>query len=448
MEDRRTVISGIAAALAAGAAPQALAQARGLSVGVIGAGWFGKLNLNALMQIAPVSHIAFCDVDRRMREEALALALARRDSVLPQTEPAALFADYREMLAARAYDIVIVATPDHWHALAAIAAMERGAHVYIEKPVSVDVREAQALVATARRTGVTVQVNTQRRTAPFAIEARERVLRAGLLGAIGHVEVFGYFHQRPVRFAAPSSPPAQLDWDFYCGPAPLLPYRPDIHPIQWRAFEAFGNGYMGDIGVHFVDLSRWMLGLGWPRRIASAGGAYVARESASDLPDVQTATFAYDHLLMTWTNRQWGRAPDPRRQWGTAIHGERGTLFVSGEGYEYAPREGDGFSGALDMEAGRYAGDAAMPEWERPLQVMTRWHMRDFLAAIAARRAPAASIEEGAISTSCCVLANIALRLGRTLEWDAENQRVIGDDAANALLARPYRAPWRRPAIA
>ncbi|MCR6643751.1 MAG: Gfo/Idh/MocA family oxidoreductase [Terricaulis sp.] len=270
----------------------------------------------------------------------------------------------------------------------------------------------------------------------------------GCSGRLGTLRCSDIFISALCVFAAPSSPPAQLDWDFYCGPAPLLPYRPDIHPIQWRAFEAFGNGYMGDIGVHFVDLSRWMLGLGWPRRIASAGGAYVARESASDLPDVQTATFAYDHLLMTWTNRQWGRAPDPRRQWGTAIHGERGTLFVSGEGYEYAPREGDGFSGALDMEAGRYAGDAAMPEWERPLQVMTRWHMRDFLAAIAARRAPAASIEDGAISTSCCVLANIALRLGRTLEWDAENQRVIGDDAANALLARPYRAPWRRPAIA
>ena len=442
MTDRRDVLKVIlGAALAAGAS--AHAQTRGLRVGVIGAGWFGKLNLNALMQVAPVEQVALADVDAHMLQEAGRLTAARPEARLAAAP--ALYRDYREMLAARQFDIVIVATPDHWHTLHAIAAMERGTHLYLEKPVSVDVGEAFALVRAAERTGAIVQVGTQRRTAPFAIEARERVVRAGLLGRVGLVELFGYFHQRPALFPLPSAPPPHLDWDFYCGPAPLIAHNGGIHPRQWRAFDAFGNGYMGDIGVHFIDLCRWLLGLGWPRTIASAGGVFVQRQSAATVPDTQVATFAYDDFIMTWTNRQWGHAPAPA--WGAAIHGENGTLHLHSTGYAYEPRDraARGFGAALDEERGRFAGDEVGPDGDRHLLALTRHNMRDFLAAIAEERAPASNIREGAISTATCALVNISMTLGRTLHWDGQARRVRDDAAANAMLERPYRAPWQRP---
>jgi predicted dehydrogenase len=270
-------------------------------------------------------------------------------------------------------------------------------------------------------------------------------VRAGLLGRVGLVDVFGYYHQRPARFAPPTPPPAHLDWDFYCGPAPLIAYNTDIHTRHWRAFEVFGNGYMGDIGVHFVDLCRWLLGLEWPRAIASSGGALVNRDSAATVPDTQVASFAYDDLVMTWTNRHWGRAPDPA--WGASIQGENGTLLIHSVGYTFTPRDpaATGFSATLDQEHGRFAGDDVSPERDRHLMALTRHNMRDFLAAIAEERAPTSSIREGASSTATCALANVAMTLGRTLHWDADARRVVGDDAANAMLARPYREPWRRP---
>jgi predicted dehydrogenase len=301
------------------------------------------------------------------------------------------------------------------------------------------------MVAAARRANRVVQVGTQRRTAPFLIEARERVLRAGLPGKIAHVEVFGYFHQRVARFSPAAAPPPTLDWDLYCGPAPLAPFYPELHPRNWRSFEPFGNGYMGDIGVHFIDACRFLLGLGWPKRVCSAGGALMAPESAATVPDTQIASFEFDNLLMTWTNRHWGRAPDPANQWGAALHGELGTLRIYPTSYEYLPREGERIAGALAPEFAQFPNDQSMPGWEQALQAITRHNMRDFLAAIASGARPASDIEEGHISTGTCILANMSLKLGRALAWDADRQRVIGDEEANALLARPFRAPWVHP---
>src|SRR5512143_1199312 len=167
---------------------EVFADAR-LRVGVVGCGWYGKCNLFRLLQVAPAEVVSLCDVDSAMLADAAARVAARQASrKTPLT-----YADYRKMLAGRDLDLVIVATPDHWHALAAIAAMEAGADVYVEKPISVDVVEGQAMVAAARRHGRVVQVNTQRRSTPHLIEARDEILRAGKLGRVGHVETYGYF---------------------------------------------------------------------------------------------------------------------------------------------------------------------------------------------------------------------------------------------------------------
>lgn len=447
MANRREFVAGIAsAATAAGLSGAMASPAKPYRVGVVGAGWFGKLNLFSLMQTAPAESVALADVDSEMLTDAAAQTMALSDAVVKPARPPAVYADYREMLSKHEFDIVIVATPDHWHTLPAIAALANGAHVYLEKPIGVDLAEGQALVAAKRKAKRVVQVGTQRRTSSFLIDARERVVRAGLLGEIGFVEVFGYFHQRPKTFPAETAPPANLDWDFYCGPAPKVAYNPGIHPRTWRAYSEFCNGYMGDIGVHFIDACRWLLELGAPKKVSSTAGVYVDSESASTVPDTQIASFEFDTLLMTWTNRQWGRAPDPAKQWGAMIHGDKGTLALSPTGYEFLPRgDGEKLSASLDLELKEFPSDAGRSDVDKPLYAITRSHMRDFIAAIETGREPAAPIEDAHISTACCILANMSAKLGRPLTWDAKKERVIGDDEANRLLARPYRAPWKHP---
>ena len=441
---RRGVLQGAAAVAALSSSAFAAETPRPYRVGVIGVGWFGKLDLFSMMQIAPIEVVALADVDRNMVAEAADKVMQRTDSVRRPTHRPATYHDYRDMLARHHFDIVIVATPDHWHALPTIAAINAGAHVYMEKPVTVDMREGEAVIAAARAKNRVVQVATQRRTSPFVQDAKTRVIDPGLLGKVGHVEVFCYYHQRPAHFSPPSQPPENLDWDFYCGPAPLIPFRREMHIRDWRAFFEFGNGYMGDVGVHMIDTARYLLALDWPKRVSSDGGIFIDKLSASNVPDVQSATLEFDDLVMTWTNRQWGSMPDDDEQWGVALYGEKGQLRIYNKGYQFIPLQGERIASRLPDETDRYPLDATWwLNWEQPLAALTRHHMRDFLDAVDAGRRPTADIEEGHKSTACCILANTAMKLGRTLNWDG--QHVVGDAEADAALARAYRAPWTHP---
>ncbi len=449
MANRRDVLGGTAALLASAAwSGGAFAAPKPYRVGIIGSGWMGRCNIEALMQVAPVEVVALADVDKLMLADLSKRIMAFPDSVTRQRRPPQPYGDYRTMLARHKFDIVIVATPDHWHTLPALAAMKAGAHVYLEKPITVDVVEGKALVAAARRFDRVVQVGTQRRASPPHIEARDRVVREGKLGKVGFVEIYGYYHQRVPQFPPAATPPATLDWDFYCGPAPLMAYHPDIHPINWRSFREFGNGYIADLGVHFVDTVRWMLGLGWPRRVSSVGGVLVDKDSIATVPDTQTAQFEYDNLLMSWSNREWGVIPDgPAGGWGAKLYGDKGTLTLGSVNYEFVPVDGGPtLSGDLSAEMAKFPNDAKLLPMDRQLVPLTRPNMRDFIAAIEARRRPVADVEEGYISTSSVILANMAMDLGRPIRWDAKAEQVIGDDEARKRLARPYRKPWIHPA--
>jgi len=440
--NRRDVMGGLAAVGTATAlAGTANATERPYRVGVVGSGWFGKLDLFSLMQVAPVEPVALCDVDRAMLEDAAKQTMARTDSGVPPSKPPALYEDYRAMLAAHAFDIVIVGTPDHWHTLPAIAALNAGANLYLEKPIAVDVVEGRAILNAARAAKRTVQVGTQRRAVNFLIEARDKVVRAGLLGKVAQVDIYGFYHQRPAHFPPPS--PAPAFWDTYCGPAPVVPYNSAIHPRQWRSFMEFGNGYMGDIGVHFIDCCRFLLDLRWPKTIASSGGIYVDKDSAATVPDTQIASFQYDDLLMTWTNRQWGQGTDPATPWGARVYGDKGTLRITPTSYDFTPARETAptMSAQLGPELAEFPND---PKGDRMLYAITRENMRDFVRALKTGTRPAADIEEGYISTSICVLANLSMKLGRPIRWDGE--RVVGDEEAQKMLARPYRAPWVHPA--
>ena len=429
------------AAAAAGLAPLTYADDKPRRVGLIGCGWYGKIDILRLIQVAPVEVVSLCDVDSKMLSEAGDIIASRQAS---KKRPR-LYKDYRDMLREKDLDIVEVATPDHWHALPTIAAIESGADVYCQKPISVDVVEGQAMLAAARKHNRVVQIGTQRRSTPHLVEAREQIVREGKLGKIGLIETYSYYGQG-ARNVPDAAPPPNLDYEFWTGPAPMRPYCAMTHPRSWRAFMEYGNGTIGDMGVHMVDMVRWMLNLGWPKRVSSTGGILVNKSGKANIADTQTATFEFDDLQIVWQHRHWGAPPDPKYVWGATFYGDRGTLKASVFSYDFVPLKGQPIHKDVTYELDKFPEDDTEPQIEKHVAPAIRYHMKDFLAAIDKRSRPVADIEQGHISSSCCILGNMAMKLGRTLEWDAKAGRIKADEEANRLLARPYRAPWVHPA--
>ncbi len=411
-------------------------------VALIGCGWYGKSALFRLLQVAPVEVVALCDVDSHMLAEAAEMVSQRQAS---KRKPAT-YGDFRKMLAAEEPEMVHVATPDHWHPLCMIAGVQSGADVYVEKPISVDVVEGQAMLAAARKYKRVVQVGTQRRSTPHIIEARDRFIREGKLGKIALVETYCYYHMRARGNPPDTDPPEHLDYEMWTGPAPMRPYNELVHPRRWRSFMEYSNGIVGDMCIHMLDMVRWMLDLGWPKRIGSAGGIFVDKQSKANISDTQTASFEYDDLTLLWQHRTWGHAPDPKYPWGATFYGDQGTLKVSVMGCDFIPRSGgEPVHCDVTYEFDQYPEDQTEPGLEKHVAPALRKHMRDYLAAIDSRARPVADIEQGYISSATCILANLAMELGRTLAWDARTGRVVGDEEANQRLRRPYRRPWVHP---
>ncbi len=431
-------------ALAASGLALAFDEQKRRRVGLIGTGWYGKSDLFRLIQISPVEVVSLCDVDKRMLNECADMVAARQAS---KKRPR-IYSDYREMLKEKDLDIVEVATPDHWHALTMIEAVKAGADVYCQKPISVDVTEGQAMLAAARKYRRVVQIGTQRRSTPHLVEARDNIIKEGRLGKIGLVEIYCYYHMRASGNPPDTNPPEYLDYEMWTGPAPMRPYNSLVHPRGWRAFMEYGNGIVGDMCVHMLDMVRWMLGLGWPERIASTGGILVDKASKANITDTQTATFDFRDLRVVWQHRSYGDSPDEKYPWGATFYGDKGTLKASVFSYDFTPVEGKGQPVHKDVtyEFEQYPEDKTEKDLERHVAPAIRGHMQDFLAAIDSRGKPVADIEEGYISTASCILANLALRTGRTFQWDAATQGVVGDDEANRLLTRAYRRPWVHPA--
>jgi predicted dehydrogenase len=440
MINRRTFLLGGAAGLAAA---QQFDTQKKRRVGLIGSGWYGKSDILRLVQVAPVEIVSLCDVDKRMVAEAADLVASRQVSKQkPRT-----FTDYREMLKEKDLDIVEIATPDHWHALTAIEAIRAGADLYLQKPISVDVVEGQAILNAARKYKRVVQVGTQRRSTPHLIEARNNFIREGKLGKIGVVEIYCYYHMRATDNPPDTAPPDYLDYEMWTGPAPMRPYNSLVHPRRWRAFMEYGNGIVGDMCIHMLDMVRWMMDLGWPKSISSEGGILVAKNSKANISDTQLASFDFGDVKVIWQHRTYGTPADPNYPWGATFYGDKGTLKASVMGYDFIPAEKGGQAIHKDVkyEFEQYPEDRTEKDLERHVAPAIRGHMKDLLAAIDSRGKPVADIEQGHTSTASCILANIAMQLGRTLHWDPVKHRVVGDEEANRLLRRPYRKPWMHP---
>ena len=444
--NRRRFLKGTTAALALSTfgarGMDIINPVKTLKVGLIGTGWYGKSDLFRLIQVAPVNVVALCDVDKHQLAAAAKMVSERQKS----GKTPLLYGDYRKLLAENELDIVLIGTPDHWHALQTIAALKAGANVYVQKPISKDVMEGEAMVAAARKYHRVVQVGTQRKSTPHLIEAKKNIVDAGLLGKVSHVEMCCYYHMR-----ANGNPPVQtvpdfFDYEMWTGPAPLRPYDGLPHVRWWRTFMEYGNGIMGDMCIHMFDTVRWMLQLGWPKRISSTGGIYVEKGGKSNIADTQSALFEYNELNCVWQHRSWGTPADPDYPWAFTLFGDKGTLKASTMQYDFIP-EGKGEKIHKDVvyEKEKYPEDLKEPEIELNAAPATRLHMLNFLGAIDNGILPVADIEQGHISTASCIMANLSMQTGSKIIYDPQQRKIINNPEANALLQRPYRQPWIHP---
>jgi predicted dehydrogenase len=410
-------------------------------VALIGCGWYGKNDLLRLVQVADVDVVGLCDVDDNMLEEAVKLLRERQAQHKPRT-----YRKHEEMLAQEKPDIVLIATPDHWHARQAVDALNAGCHLYLQKPIGVDVHECESILAAARHHKRVVQVGLQRRSTPHLLDMKARYIDDGLLGEVHHVEMCCYYHMRDQAVREEVPVPDHFNYDRWTGPSPLLPFKGFPHR-RWRAFQEYGNGIVGDMCVHYFDTVRWLLGLGWPARISSKGGIYVQTEADATTTDTQTAIFEYPERKLNchWVHRSWGHAPNPDWPWAFTLYGTGGTLRASTHRYEWLPKKGDAITVEATYEREQFPEDITEKGMELHVAPATRAHMTDFLSAIEHRRRPTADIEEGYISTASCILANLACTLDRPLVYDPVRKTVTGDPDATKLLSRTYREGYVRP---
>ena len=413
-----------------------------LRVGLIGAGWYGKNDLFRLLQVSDVNVIAICDVDRNHLEEAGRIISQKQLS----GKVPFLYNDYRKMLTEHQYDLIIIGTPDHWHARQAIDAMKAGAHLYLQKPVSIDVLEGEAIVETARKLNKKVQVGTQRRSTQHLINAKHKIIDKGLLGKISHVEMCCYYHMRQNGDRTAQAVPSFLDYDMWTGPAPLRPYDGLPHGGWWRTFMEYGNGITGDMCVHMLDTVRWLLGLRWPKRVHATGGIYVQKGGVSNIADTQTAVFEFEELNCVWQHRTWGSPTDTEYPWAFTIYGEKGTLKGSVMKYEFLPLNKEKpIKENVLYETDKFPDEVNEPRIELHTAPATRRHMLDLLSAIKNNHLPTADIEEGHISTASCILANLSMQLNRALMYDPQKKICTDDPEATKLLRRSYRSNWEHP---
>lgn len=415
--------------LAMSAFPAIHAQTRGkYRTALIGSGWWGTNILREAIRSGACQVVALCDVDENQLKTALAEV-----NKLTSDQPK-LYRDYRELLAKENIQIAIVATPDHWHPLCTIAAIEAGAHVYVEKPIGHTILEGRAMVNAARAARRVVQVGTHRRVSPHNISAM-KFLRSGAVGTIGMVRAFVHSAGGPGERTPDSEPPPGLDWDFWCGPAPLRPFNKAIHPRGFRQFLDYANGTLGDWGIHWFDQILWWTEEKYPRRVFSTGGRFVRRD-ASDAPDTQIVLYEFESFRLSWEHRQYAGNNAEKTPLGCYFYGTNGTLHLGW-------RDGWTFYPAKANEPPVHE-DARL---NQPDDQNIAESFADFLEAIRTNRRPVSDIETGHLATNMSLLGMISYKLGRSIVWDGERERIVGDPDANALLSRPYRAPWRYPSI-
>ena len=395
-------------------------------VAVMGCRVRGKQLLPVFLKQPNVEITHVIDPDESLYADIL--KLAKDQTTPPKTET-----DVRKVLEDKSVDALVVAAPDHWHALATVWACQAGKHVYCEKPCSHNIVEGRRMVQASRKYKKVVQIGTQRRSQTSVIAAREYV-QSGKLGKVAFARAWIGGARPNIGKASPEPVPKGVDYSLWLGPAGEGPFTKNRFHYNWHWFWDLGTGEIGNNGIHGMDVVRNVLGLDAPTRISCAGGKYYY-DDEQQTPDTQIATFDFPAgpggatgCTLLWEHRVWEKKEQGPEglAYGITLHGDKGTMLFNGD--TWTVRGGDGAA-------------------EKPKSDMMADHVRNFLDSIRDGKTPNADIEEGHKSTRLCHLGNIAYRTGRTLQFDAATETFTNDPEANKYLGRDYRKGFELPAI-
>jgi len=399
-----------------------------IGVGIIGCGGQGSGNWRNFLAQTDVTPVAVCDVFQPNRERA---AAASKDKV-------AQYKDFRQLLDNKDVDAVIVATPDHWHALLTIMACKAGKDVYVEKGLSSTIREGRVAVDTARKYKRIVQVGAQERSGDHYAKA-VKLIQDGALGAVHRVSanwtrnMMPGFKSRQLKTGLTDA----LDWDMWLGPAPHVAFDPLRFSYNWRWYWDYSGGQMTNWGSHSLDIVRWALNVKTPTAVAAFGGRYELKDGG-ETPDVQDVIYSFPGCTVTWAGCEVSgfeaiRYPEGDRRLKPLLefHGTKGSMVLTRRGFDVTPQiwTGDEQDGKPAMEPMKVAAAGGN-------------HVRNFLDCVKSRKLPICDVEEGHLTMVMCHLGNMSMKVRRTLNWDAKKEEVIGDKEANQLLTKQYRKPW------
>lgn len=448
---RRTFVAGSAAALLTAASYEKVLGANDrVGIGCIGYGLIGKRHVIDFREQPDTSLVALAEVHRGRLEEA-------RGFIGGSVRG---YSDFRKLLDDKSVDAVVVSTPDHWHALMTMLACAAGKDVYVEKPLTLFVREGRWMVEVARRQRRVVQVGTQQRSGTHYQKAKE-LIQTGHIGKVASVRMQSYRNIMP-GFGTPadSDPPPELDWNLFLGPAPFRRYNPNRALYHFRWFWDYSGGQMTNLGAHSIDIVHWYLGVQGPVAVASTGGRYSLQDNG-ETPDTQDVLIQYPGWMATWSHREAARgqtsAAGQSNPAGFEFFGPKGSLAISRRGFtvtadrKIRPENSvPQFTGAHPVGGPVAIPDSGPPQyWTTPFRddsgdtrQQFQGHVRNFLDCIKSRKEPVSDLESAHRVTTVCHLANISLRLGRMVQWDAEKEEIRGDAEAAKMLVRPYRSPW------
>jgi predicted dehydrogenase len=408
---------GLAGATAVAASSTKATASERVRIATIGVRNQGKALTSHLASLPDVGIVALCDVDDSLRPTAMSAVGEGRPA--PRWE-----SDFRRVLDDRSIDAVVIATPDHWHAAMTILACQAGKDVYVEKPVSHNVREGQQMIAAARRSGRVVQSGLQQRSGTHFQSAVDFV-RSGKLGAVHLAKAWTVHRRKPIGRKRDSTPPDGVDYDLWLGPAPARAFNANRFHYNWHWFWDYGTGELGNWGTHMLDVARWGLGVGLPNRVSATGGRFHFDDD-QETPDTLVVQYAYPRATIVWEHRLWSTHGVEGRSAAAAFYGELGTLVVDRGGWKVYD----------------FAETIASDSSEQPIA-----HLRNFVDCVKNRSRPAADIETGHVSSAMCHLGNIAYRVGREVTFMPETATFVGDRDANLLLSRSYRAGWELPSV-
>jgi predicted dehydrogenase len=442
---RSFVQAGCAGVLSAAGWQRVLGANERIGVGFIGYGLIGKRHVLDFQEQRDADLVAVAEAHRGRCAEALAQIGG----------PARGYADFRRLLEDKQVQAVVISTPDHWHALQTMLACAAGKDVYVEKPLTLFVREGRWMLEVARRHKNVVQVGTQQRSGPHYQRARE-LLHQGQIGKVVSVRM-GVFRNIMPGFGRPadSAPPADLDYDLWLGPAPQRPYNVNRCIYHFRWFWDYSGGQMTNLAAHSLDIVHWFLGVPALRAVTSVGGRFCLEDNG-ETPDTQDCLLEYPSFMALWSHRE---ASAGQGKVGLEFCGPKGSLQISRAGFVLQGDRKIRPENAVPQFAGAHpvGGPQRVPQagpaecWTQSVEDKSgnardqlRLHVRHFLDCVRSRRQPISDLESAHQVATVCHLANLSLRLGRRLVWDAGREEVAGDAEANRLLTRPYRTPWDR----